>query len=188
MTLPRSLSLEKINNNYILKSTVVPELKKVLSLKYYKENISLTSDIKAKFEYEFLNQSAIKFKSEAKNLKLVFSNAVNDSLVLDYDAQKKIFSIDRTHSGLVNFEEHFGKEIHHTEVPNLGTNSIEYHIILDWSSVEIFLNDGIYSFTEQLFPKKPYTKLSIKSDANCEIKNLTINKINSIWQKPKAHQ
>jgi len=188
MTLPRSLSLEKINNNYVLKSTVVPELKKALSLKYYKKNISLTSDIKAKFEYEFLNQSAIKFKSEAKNLKLVFSNAVNDSLVLDYDAQKKLFSIDRTHSGLVNFEEHFGKEIHHTEVPNLGTNSIEYHIILDWSSVEIFLNDGIYSFTEQLFPKKPYTKLSIKSDANCEIKNLTINKINSIWQKPKAHQ
>ena len=186
MTLPRTLSLEKINNNYVLKSTVVPELKKATTTKYSKENISLKSGIKLEFEYEFLNQSEIQFKSEAKNLKLVFSNAVNDSLVLIYNAQKKLFAIDRTHSGQISFEEHFGKEIHLTEVPNLATNSIDYHIILDWSSVEIFLNDGIYSFTEQLFPQKPYSKLSVESEVNCDIKNLTINKINSIWQKPKS--
>jgi fructan beta-fructosidase len=93
-----------------------------------------------------------------------------------------MFSIDRRHSGIVNFEENFGKKIHTTSTPNIITETIDYHILLDWSSVEIFLNGGVYTFTEQLFPKKPYTKLRIQSNENQEIKNIKINKIKGIWQ------
>ena len=93
----------------------------------------------------------------------------------------KTFAIDRSHSGIVNFEKSFGEKIHNTKIPNITTKTIDYQIILDWSSIEIFLNDGVYSFTEQIFPNKPYTKLSIQSDRNQEIKNLTISKIKGIW-------
>ncbi|MDI5893734.1 GH32 C-terminal domain-containing protein [Flavobacterium algoritolerans] len=43
------------------------------------------------------------------------------------------------------------------------------------------MNGGVYSFTEQIFPSKPYTKLSIQSNGNQEIKNLTISKVKGIW-------
>jgi fructan beta-fructosidase len=52
---------------------------------------------------------------------------------------------------------------------------------LDWSSIEIFLNGGVYSFTEQIFPNQPYTKLTIQSDENQEIKTLYFQSIKGIW-------
>ena len=181
MTIPRELSLEKINNDYVLKSIPVEQFKKQLITEFSKESIIIKSGEKKTFKYDNLNQSEIKFISDSKNLKLVFSNDVKDSLVIDYDAKQKIFSIDRRHSGLIDFEENFGKKIHNREIPNLISETITYQIIMDWSSIEVFLNGGVYNFTEQIFPKKPYIKLVIQSDENQEIKNLTISKIKGIW-------
>jgi fructan beta-fructosidase len=133
------------------------------------------------FNYNNLNQSQLLFNADAKNLKLVFSNDVKDSLVLNYDGRQKTFSIDRRHSGIVNFEPSFGKSIHTTSTPNLISETLDYQIILDWSSIEIFLNDGVYSFTEQIFPKKPYTTFTIQSEENQEIRNFEISEIKGIW-------
>ena len=181
MTLPRELSLEKINSNYVLKSEPIHQIEKQQINEFSKELISLEANKKTILNYDNFNQSVLQFNADAKNLKLVFSNDVKDSLVIDYNTKQKIFSIDRRHSGFVNFESNFGKKVHKTEVSNLISETINYRIILDWSSIEIFLNGGIYSFTEQIFPKKPYTKLSIESDENQEIKKITIHKIKGIW-------
>ena len=67
--------------------------------------------------------------------------------------------------------------MHITKIPNIISETIDYQIIVDWSSIEIFLNGGVHSFTEQIFPNKPYTKLTIQSDKNQEIKNFSIAKI-----------
>ena len=158
-------------------------MKQQLVTEYSKDLISIKKGTKIDFTYDYLNQSSLRFNSRNQNLKLVFSNDLNDSLVIDYNSKQKIFSIDRKHSGYVDFEKTFGKDIHKTSLTNLVSESVDYQIILDWSSIEIFINGGVYSFTEQLFPKKPYTKLSIQSDENQEITNLTINKIKGIWQK-----
>jgi len=78
-------------------------------------------------------------------------------------------------------EKSFGEKIHYTKTPNIISETINYQIIIDWSSIEIFLNGGVYSFTEQIFPNKPFTKLSIQSDKNQEINDLNIHKIKGIW-------
>lgn len=183
MTLPREILLSKIDGDYTLKSNPIKQLKQQLVTEYSKDLISIKKGTKIDFTYDYLNQSSLRFNSRNQNLKLVFSNDLNDSLVIDYNSKQKIFSIDRKHSGYVDFEKTFGKDIHKTSLTNLVSESVDYQIILDWSSIEIFINGGVYSFTEQLFPKKPYTKLSIQSDENQEITNLTINKIKGIWQK-----
>jgi fructan beta-fructosidase len=181
MTLPRELTLSETNNQYLLKSTVVEQLKKQLVPAFSKKLITTNSDQKTTLNYAFLNQSQLSFNAKNEDLKLVFSNKTKDSLVLNYDAKQKIFSVDRRHSGIVNFENNFGKEIHSTPVSNIISETIDYQIILDWSSIEIFLNGGIYTFTEQIFPKKPYTKLSIQSNESQDIKNITIHKIKGVW-------
>ena len=183
MTLPRELSLQKINNDYVLKSKPVGQLKKQLKQEYSNNIIDLKANEKITLNYYNYNQSEIKFKAEAKDLKLVFSNEIKDSLTIEYKAKNKTFSIDRRHSGIVNFEESFGKEIHKTTIPNITSNTIDYQIIMDWSSIEIFLNGGVYSFTEQIFPSKPYTKLTIKSNQRQEINSFSINYIKGIWDK-----
>jgi fructan beta-fructosidase len=181
MTLPRTLSLSKINGDYVLQNKPVTQFGKQLNTEFSKEKIEIKKGSEKILNYSNFNQSQIQFKAENKNLKLVLSNEVNDSLVLNYDAQKQDFSIDRRHSGKVNFEKSFGEKIHTTPTPNLITKNIDFQIILDWSSIEIFLNGGVYSFTEQIFPNQPYTKLTIQSDENQEIKNTTIQSVKRIW-------
>jgi fructan beta-fructosidase len=181
MTLPRTLSLAKIKGDYVLVSRPVEQFNKKLTSDFSKKQFQIKKGEKKTFVYPNLNQSQIKFQSQNKDLKLVFSNEANDSLVLNYNAKKQLFSIDRRHSGKVNFEKSFGEKIHTTPTPNLVSKTIDFQIILDWSSIEIFLNGGVYTFTEQIFPNQPYTKLTIHSIDNQEIKNTTINSVKRIW-------
>jgi fructan beta-fructosidase len=183
MTLPRELSLEKISNNYVLKSKPVEQLQKQLKQDYSNKLIALKANEKAVVNYGNLNQSEIKFTGENKDLKFIFSNEAHDSLRVEYNAKQKTFSIDRRHSGIVAFEESFGKQIHKTVIPNVISKTIDYQIIMDWSSIEIFINGGIYSFTEQIFPNKPYTKMILISSENQDIKDFTIHYIKDIWNK-----
>ena len=183
MTLPRELSLKKISNNYVLKSKPVEQLQKQLKQDYSNKLIALKANEKAVVNYGNLNQSEIKFTGENKDLKFIFSNEAHDSLRVEYNAKQKTFSIDRRHSGIVAFEESFGKQIHKTVIPNVISKTIDYQIIMDWSSIEIFLNGGIYSFTEQIFPNKPYTKMILISSENQDIKDFTIHYIKDIWNK-----
>lgn len=185
MTLPRSLSLEKIKTNYVLKSTPIKQLESQLKLDYSNAKITLKPNQKQEINYPNFNQSVLKFKAQAKDIKLVFSNESKDSLTIEYNAKQKTFSVDRCHSGFVNFEKSFGKQIHKTTVPNIVSNAIDYQIILDWSSIEIFLNGGVYSFTEQIFPTEPYKKLTLIATDNQEITDFSIQFIDSIWIKNK---
>ncbi len=181
MTLPRELSLAKINDNYVLKNIPVDPFKKQQATAFSKDKITLKPNQKTTFDYQYLNQSQVQLNAKNENLKLVFSNDVKDSLVINYDSKQKTFSVDRRHSGLVNFEKSFGEKIHNTKIPNITTETINYQIILDWSSIEIFLNGGVYSFTEQIFPNKQYTTFSIQSDEKQVINDLKIHKIKGIW-------
>jgi fructan beta-fructosidase len=104
-------------------------------------------------------------------------------LAIEYNAKQKTFSLDRRHSGIVNFEQSFGEKIHKTAVPKIILNTIDYQIITDWSSIEIFLDGGVYSFTEQIFPNTPYTKLTVSSTDNQEVSTFSIKYITSIWDK-----
>tara|TARA_R110000868_G_scaffold239713_2_gene494158 strand:+ start:2014 stop:3612 length:1599 start_codon:yes stop_codon:yes gene_type:complete len=183
MTLPRELSLVKTNNDYVLKSKPIDQLESQLKQEYSNKTIPLKANEKAVINYDNLNQSEIKFTGENKDLKFVFSNEAHDSIAIEYNAKQKTFSIDRRHSGVVAFEESFGKQIHKTAVDHIASNTVDYQIIMDWSSIEIFLNGGIYSFTEQIFPNKPYSKLTISSSENQEIKNFSIHCIKEIWNK-----
>jgi fructan beta-fructosidase len=183
MTLPRELSLVKINNDYVLKSTPIDQLESQLKQEYSNKTITLHADEKVEINYPNFNQSEIKFIAEAKDLKLVFSNDAKDSLAIEYNAKQKTFSLDRRHSGIVNFEQSFGEKIHKTAVPNIILNTIDYQIITDWSSIEIFLDGGVYSFTEQIFPNTPYTKLTVSSTDNQEVSTFSIKYITSIWDK-----
>ena len=187
MTLPRTLELTKINGAYLLKNKPIAAFKKLQKPAFTSNKVQLKANQKTIFKYDTFNQSEIRFNAANKDLQLVFSNDVKDSLMLYYNSQSKTFSIDRRKSGKVAFEKNFGKDIHNSNVSALVTEKIDFQIILDWSSIELFLNDGLYSFTEQIFPQKPYTQLSILSTEDQELNDFTISSISSIWPKKIAN-
>ena len=62
----------------------------------------------------------------------------------------------------------------------IDSDSAEFQIFLDASSIELFADSGANAITAQFFPKKPYTQFSITTED--EVKNLKITPIPSIWK------
>ena len=59
----------------------------------------------------------------------------------------------------------------------------EVRILIDWSSIEIFINGGQFVMTEQIFPTEHYTDLIIQnlSASEMELRDFSIEKMQSIW-------
>ena len=53
-------------------------------------------------------------------------------------------------------------------------------VMLDWSSIEVFVEGGILTITDQIFPTKPFDQVHIKSDGQLEISG-EIKELSSIW-------
>lgn len=176
MTLPRELKLIKSEGKYLVKSQLTNTFNNILkevSEKDVKGNIPLD------FEYKELQQSIISFKAEISDkLDLQFSNTLGDVYKVSYNKTSGDFYTDRTKSGKVDFNESFFKSS--VQKMNIGSkNKIKIDIILDASSIEIFVNDGEYVMTNQIFPKESFTRFNIQKDDGLEIKNFTIKKIKS---------
>ena len=74
-----------------------------------------------------------------------------------YDADTKLFSVDRTQSGETEFSDQF-KAV--TVAPVHGSLS-EVRIFVDKSSVEVVDDEGRLSLTNLVFPNEPYNKVSL---------------------------
>ena len=180
MTLPRKLSLVQELDTYFLRSNVIESFNKLLSPVVEKEILELDND----FNYEFqnLNQSEIRFKTKlSNNIRLEFSNQKMETLVFEIDPANKEMVVNRKGSGLIDFEKRFAENIHTLPYIN-SEKEVDVRIILDWSSIEIFIDNGKYVMTEQVFPTEFYTKLKMSSVGKVEVKNFKLSNINSIWK------
>ena len=100
---------------------------------------------------------------------IVLSNANGEQVVMNYDAQKQTFSMDRTKSGDVSFSEAFPCE---TTAPTYG-NIRQLRIFIDRCSIEAFDSDGKVAMTNLVFPSEPYNTIKVKG---CKATIYEINK------------
>lgn len=66
-------------------------------------------------------------------------------------------------------------------VPLPDKDNLKVKALIDWTSMEIFLNDGLISFTFSVFPDAEADQLSLVSDDNIHVRSLSIKKMASIW-------
>lgn len=179
MTIPRELSLSKENNNYFLNSVPIQQFKNLHLSSEKKNNIKVQGNYTVK--QALPEQAEILIETESSNpFSIKLSNDSDDFVLLLIDPVKKIISFDRRQSGLVEFNEKFANKIHTLPI-NSSDQINDLQIILDRSSIEIFIDHGKYVITEQVFPNKPYSELSFKSEESLTIKKLNINQLKSIW-------
>ena len=89
---------------------------------------------------------------------IVLSNTKGEQVVMSYDGQKQLFSMDRTKSGDVSFSEAFPCV---TEAPTYGVIK-QLRIFVDRCSIEAFDVEGKMSMTNLVFPSEPYNNIKIK--------------------------
>lgn len=181
-TLPRKLSLQKIEGNYTLFNYPIEGLDTLVDTSAVREDITV-ADVKKVLANKNLSQAEIKFTTVSKDFQLKMGNSANDQLVLTMMGAENTFLLDRSKSGKVDFQEDFGKGVQQMPIPDLPDGAYEVRIFIDWSSIEIFINKGQYVMTAQVFPNEKYSDLTVENLADGELvlKGFTMNAVQEVW-------
>ncbi|QCW98705.1 glycoside hydrolase family 32 protein [Aggregatimonas sangjinii] len=181
MTVPRTLSLEKNGEAYELYNYPIKAINKLLKPSE-KKNLTITAEGSETISHDHFNQAEIRFVSSANDFGLTFGNEVNETLVLKMDSATQTFTLDRTKSGKTDFQEDFAS-VQEMPVPQLPEEEFEVRILMDHSSIELFLNGGQYVMTAQIFPNEFYDSLKIENFSGSEmlLKDFKVSKIRRVW-------
>ncbi len=176
MTVPRELSVRKVNNRIYLTSNPVIELEKRSKETRSFANLSIKGsyDLGAK-----INQPSPLFKLQLttaapSDFSIVLANEKGEEMVVGYNKNANQYYTDRTKSGKIDFETGFAKK--HT-AHRIATGPIQLTLIADVASVELFADNGLSVMTTVFFPNQPMTRLYIKSVNGVLLKNLTYYKM-----------
>lgn len=172
MTLPRKLSLFRGANGYNLRTNVVEELAE------FKETIQPEQDKSEngiRLRSEELSSSIVSFEIvNPDGAEFVLMNDSGNEFLMRY--KDDTFYTDRTHSGLVDFNENFtNTEPQKVEIGRKDTLKVKIYI--DKSSIEVFLNNGNYTMTNLVYPETPWETLNIEVKDGAEIKELDVKKV-----------
>lgn len=108
---------------------------------------------------------------------LRFEYGDSGALDIRFDLEKKLLQVDRSTVDGRGFSPHFGgaSEISLTELPE---KKLTFRLLLDRSTLEIFLADGVISSTDLIFPPGPLERLRIEGRSLAEIEVYTLR---SVW-------
>lgn len=177
-TLARDLSLYRLGTELYLKSTPSKETKKArgekVSISSFKvsgkHEVTLFNDGQGAYEIEMVIQNA-----GASKIGLALLNEKGEKVDMYYDLNRKLFVMDRSESGIVDFSRDFPAV---TVAPVNTDKELTLRLFVDCSSVEAFGEDGKFVMTNLVFPSVPYRKMSLESDKNgYVVKSLNVYKL-----------
>ncbi len=184
-SIPRKLELKTLPEGIRLVQTPVKELQSLRGEHYrisdkaipesnqfiMSQNVSGNMlEIVAKFDL-----------GEALEVGLKVRKGDDEATIIGYDVTQKMLFVDRTHSGKVDFHEQF-PGVHSAPLEAQG-NRVEMHIFVDWSSIEVFGNQGKIVITDLVFPSPDSNGLEIYTKGgNAMIRSLDIWKLKSSWK------
>jgi fructan beta-fructosidase len=102
----------------------------------------------------------------------------SEQLQIIFDRAKQEVRVDRTQSGLVSFSEHFASV---DRMPLEELN--DFTLVVDKSSIELFVNQGSSVMTELFYPlEHKYSLEWSAEDGEVMLSNVSIHHIESIWK------
>ncbi|MFD1064695.1 glycoside hydrolase family 32 protein [Oceanobacillus locisalsi] len=109
---------------------------------------------------------------------VTFTTDQGEAFRLEIDQQSNAYTFYRN-QGITDFSEDFPAEVkgslHKKEVKTLKA-------IVDKSSIEIFLNDGLFTATNTIYPEGTITQLELFAvNEAVQVENITWSKLHSIW-------
>ncbi|NBC04221.1 MAG: glycoside hydrolase family 32 protein, partial [Bacteroidetes bacterium] len=117
---------------------------------------------------------------DAETVGINMREAENQRTVIGYDSVNQSVFVDRNHSGESGFFEGFEQR---NDAPvNLSDGTVKIRIFVDWSSVEVFVNDGSRVITKRIFPDPESIGVSAFADGgSASITNIEFWPLESIW-------
>jgi fructan beta-fructosidase len=110
---------------------------------------------------------------------VVLSNESGDKLIFGFDGTKNSYYVDRSKSGVVDFNPQFAKVCYAPRLTEKKGSDVT--LIFDASSMEVFADSGLSVMTCVFFPHKPYDLLSIQPGSSVILKKIMLIPLHSIW-------
>lgn len=179
MTVPRDIKLNHTNGKYTLAFLPVVELNE-------QKNISTTITFNTpQKSVEILKNEIIEGGSFLIEMKIDFSKTDNfeietgnalENLRVNYNKQSGEFVIDRSKSGKIDFHPVFKRPIK-CEFNN-SNQILPIQMLVDNSSVELFINNGEKVMTALFFPQYKYNFIKVQGSSDMDfIKSFTLSEI-----------
>jgi len=110
-------------------------------------NINILADVRGT-SLEIIAEFKITDTTESFGFRVRLGD--NEHTEIRYSVQENSLSLDRSHSGQVDFNDDFAA-VHSADLSPIN-DIIRLHIFVDSTSVEVFANDGATVITDQVFP------------------------------------
>jgi len=183
MTLPRALKLLNTPKGLRVQSQLVEELDSLVeateqaTLLAPGETISLSS-LDSSGRMSALRYSFKVDAEQASPVLVGFENDQGEFVDIEIDHKRSVVSLDRSQSGKVGFNEQFSS----VQEGTLTTINTQYSvsIVIDRSSLELFIDDGTTVMTSLIFPASVYDTMSVKTDSQ-PLKQVSVERLGSIW-------
>ncbi|MFK7984209.1 MAG: glycoside hydrolase family 32 protein [Saprospiraceae bacterium] len=185
MTLPRELSLVKSAANYALHSLPVKEFQTLRGeamplgqMTISEEKVLAGSFAASQAE---LNLSVDLKQTTATSFGIKLQNGVGEHLLIKFDKKARKMFVDRTNAGKDKFSEAFYKNVHAAPI-DFDEDKLDIQLIIDATSIEIFINNGALNFTSIFFPSEKFNTIALSAEnGTCNIANGAIYPLNSVW-------
>lgn len=186
MTVARELKLNIEGEDFIVTSMPVNELKTLRKEIKTKEQLLLTGTEEIfkgmKTPYEFTLRFEKNNHSDpegASEYGFSLQNEDGEEFIVSYNDTKQELIVNRNSSGLSNFSENFNGLQY---APYRKKRTVEFRVIVDMASIEIFVNNGRRVMTSLVFPKKNYDTINaFANNSGITINKAELHELKSIW-------
>ncbi|MBC7651534.1 MAG: glycoside hydrolase family 32 protein, partial [Deinococcales bacterium] len=181
MSLPRKLSVKKINNVWQLIQQPVNNITSLRGTKTVLNNVKVINNYKIPFKSQVFEMDCVlKPTNGETGIKIAVGNG--HYFTIGYNSQTQTLFTDRTNVGTTFFNKNFDSlAICKAKLP-LVNGKLKLHIYYDKSIVEIYANDNTAVFTVQLFPDENNTAIELYNTGEPVIfESINFWKMKSIW-------
>lgn len=166
-TFPRALSLVQTPDGLRLKSAPVEQMNNLRSDVEYSVPITTISSvwqsdpIKPMLDGTYLIE--MELENVKKSWKLTLKNSKNQFVAVGYNATTNEVYVDRKKSGITNCGNGFATA---NQVGRLSNDESAHQatILVDRSSIELFINGGRMVLTDLAYPFQPYNQLELSPE------------------------
>lgn len=156
LTLPRELSLVETAEGIRLRQDAIAELESLRDEHWSWSNETVNSDSPNLLDeiqgekLEIVAEIQAPSPPTADRFGFHLRTSAGQETAVGYVTKARTLFVDRSQSGAVDFNPSFNGI--HTAPLSAVDGTIRLHLFVDRSSIEVFANDGLVSFTEQIFP------------------------------------
>ena len=177
-TFPRALSVVNTPDGLRLKSEPVNMLDLLRSENVYAPEIGVIDRQWQSDEIVVMNEGTaiveLELGTQKQGWKLTLSNLKQENVVCGFNSSNNQVYVDRRNAGIKSFSPTFAAG-RHVGVLSGDEYANKATLLIDHSSVELFVNDGRIVITDIVFPNVPYNRISISpEDGSLDVKKLTV--------------